>query len=423
MFGIGKLKDKVSYLESELQKKNAAVPDDPFIARIGFDFHKEGAINNPIKEVPELAGILNYCGRSYVSGDFQVRREDEIISNRYENLFKKPNPISTERTFRMNLAEYIMAYGFCFVYKNQPGIITNTKGLYLLDPNETTIKTKVKSTSDAVNIENLKDIIKHVEVSQGGVIAKYKDIDKLILFVNDVNFSIQDYELKFDKPLDSLRNALEVTPALYDIMTSLANEGGVQGFISNRQTDSVGFVPLQDKEKSQLEKIFKNYGLKKKQSRVAISPSNVEYVETSAKIKDLAIDVQKRIIKETIADVIGFDAILLNSTEGKKYDNYKQARQSFFTELIMPLASVIDEAFTDALLPDYNENFHTDYSELDVFQKSENEKYTSIKAESEYIINLNKEVSAGTMSRETAIYFLIDNGYNEEIAEKLISKL
>jgi hypothetical protein len=431
MFGLvsekkySELESKISKIQAQINQKGAQLTNfNSFMRELGFkNYSDDEYIDNPISEVPELAGILNYIGRAYVSGKFGVKRDEDIIENRYSKLFKKPNAVATHRVFRMNLSEYLAAYGYCFVYAYSPSIVNQTKTLTLLDPNKCTIKTKVKKYSGSVELTELSDLIERVEYdNDSGKKTIYEDIDSLILFTNDTNYSIDNYTLTFQSPLDSLRNALEVTPALYEIMTALANEGGVQGFISNRQTDDVGTVPLTPEERALLEKEFESYGLKKGQRRLRISPANVDYVEVSAKVKDLALDVQKRIIKETIADVLGFDAILLNSTEGKKYDNYKLARQSFFTELIMPLASVIDETLTNYFFARYypSERFYTDYSHLDIFSKTESEKTASTLTESKYIIELNKEVAAGNISRDAAIHFLIINEYPEEDANILI---
>ena len=186
MFGRNKLQKEIESLKGDLFIKEQVINSFSSFSR-GIDIEKlisknNGEIQDPIKEVPELAGIINYCGRSYVSGSFQVLKNGEQINNRYEYLFRKPNTINSERTFRMNLAEYLLAYGFCVVYKNQPGIVSKTKSLNLLDPKKTTIKTKVKNLSDSFQKTELKDIIESVEVKQGGSIAKYKDIDNLIFF-------------------------------------------------------------------------------------------------------------------------------------------------------------------------------------------------------------------------------------------------
>jgi hypothetical protein len=207
-----------------------------------------------------------------------------------------------------------------------------------------------------------------------------------------------------------------VTPAMYNSMHNLIDNYGMRGFVSNASTDSGSFVPLEDDEKREIQNQFKKYGTKKGQYQLAFTSNDLKYVPISSPIKDMLLPEQQKLIKTIIADILGFDTAILNNDAANKYANYKEARKSLFTENIIPASNNVSESLSDY----FDSELTMDFSHLDIFSEDEKTKSEKIAIETQYIINLNTSVSLGNMTKDSAVELLILNGYEKEIANKLI---
>jgi hypothetical protein len=423
MFGRRKLEKKVQNLEGLLEKQVTFLHANSYMKQIGFDFKNNEGITDAIKQVPELAAPLNYIGSSFISGKFQHKRNDIIVdSSEYLDIFRQPNPLMGKSEFFRNCIEILKAYGWFFIYVNTPTVPSSAKSMTILDPTKTKIKTKVKNHSDSFQLDDISDIIKKIKYEDGLETTSITyDESKFILVAENTKFTIEDYELKFESPTAPLNDAFEVTPALYSSLSNINNNGGMIGIISGSGSDEIGRMFLEESEQKSIDKQLKRYGTKKGQKLYAYSKIPIDYTQLNSKIKDLDATAQRKLIKEVIADVLGFDNILLNNTDGNKYANYVQARKSFFSELIMPSSKIISEALSNYFFAERpNEIFHFDYSHHDVFTKSDSDKAKQIETTSKFIISLNAAVFKKEMTKDNAINVLVSEGYEKETAKTLI---
>ena len=385
-----------------------------------FDFNNNKQIKLALDSVPELAAPINYMSKSFSAGKYQIKLNDKIIDHKINTLLENPHPLFNESDFKQNVAKNLMAYGVAYIWANTPLMIEKTKGMFIIPSWRVQPFVDEITDKELRSAEKIETLIKYYVVETENKQIKIPT-DEIMQIRQNVDVSVRNKYLTFTSPLKSLEKALLVTPAIYDSMQNLLNNGGMKGFIASDTGDNVDNIPIKDEDKLELQKQFKNYGSKSGQYDVAFTKHSLKYVQITARIKDMLLSEQREMIKTVIADILGFDNVLLNGSKSSNYGVfYKEARKSLFTETIIPLANNYTDALTNYFFEFRNNKIILDYSHLDVFSQDEKEKAEKVGIESEYIIALNKSVFAKEMTKENAISLLVLNGYNPDEAKKLI---
>lgn len=424
MFGIKKLKSdnvKLSNQVAELQQKSTELQHDIISYSVPlYDFNKKDEIRKAIDTVPELASILNYLCNSFSVGKYHIQKKGEDVENNILNILQNPNILQNETEFKQSYLESIIGFGVAYIYINTIGLPEFTKSISILDADKTSAYVGKLTQKELLESNDLNNVIKYFEYSKNG--EKFKINSSNIIIISSTNAEIKNKYITFKSPLKPLEKALQVTPAMYDSMQNLMNNGGMKGFVSNKSKNEYGSIEIDEKEKKELQKAFKNYGSKSNQHDIAFTNSELNYIPITSRIKDMLLPEQQNMIKTIISDVLGFDTAILNSNNANKYKStdYQEARKSMYQEKLIPIANNLTENLSSYFFKYSEEKIILDYSDIDVFSEDEKTKSEKISVESIYIINLNKSVSLNEMSRDSAIEFLIINGYDEETAKKLI---
>ncbi len=425
MFGLS-TKKEVKRLEARLnaiQSKNYS--SNIFWAKDGttiplFDFTNNYQLQLALESVPELAAPVNYMAKSFSTGEYEIKLNDKLVEHKLIDLFKNPHPLFNESDFKQNIAKNLICFGVAFIWVNTPAMIENSKGMYVIpswrvEPFVGNIEDRELRSS-----ENIKDLIKKYVVQTENRKIEIST-NEIIQIRQNIDVSIVNQYLKFTSPLKPLEKALLVTPAIYDSMQNLLNNGGMKGFIASDTGDNINNIPITPEEKTHLQKEFRQYGSKSGQFDVAFTKHSLKYVPITARIKDMLLSEQRELIKTVIADILGFDNVLLNSAKSSNYGVfYKEARKSLFSETIIPLANNYTDALTNHFFEFRKNKISLNYSNLEVFSEDEKQKAEKTEIETNYIINLNKSVRLQEMTKENAISLLELNGYDLKNAKKLI---
>jgi len=380
-----------------------------------FDFTQNSDIFIAINSVPELNSILNYISKSFSAGIWQI---DDEKDKWLTDLLSKPHTAYSENELKTLIAKELISYGVCFLYANKNSIISSTKSIVVL-PTHLTNAVTTKKNSSVLEIEKLSDIIDYIQVDYIDGVKKIDASDVIIISQSNI-FEIKNNTIVFKSPLKSLDNVLKTSTAIYETMYELNFNRGAVGIISNDNQDASGTIPMTPEEIENLQKQYKRYGTLRDKWHLMFSDTKLSFQAISSPIKDMMLPEQLKQVKQIIADVLGFDTLLLNNTDGNKYANYNEARKSFFTELIQPLADNVANSLTDYFLSERKSKLTLDYSHLDIFKQDNERQANIIKLQSEMIINLNNAVSTNEISREIAIQILTQNGFSEIDANNLI---
>jgi len=425
MFGIPS-KKTINKLESqiaELQKKSLAPTTDEIISVSIplYNLSKKEDVAKALLEVPELSSIIKYMSSSFSFGTFNILKDETEIENDILKLLKKPNPFQSETEFIQSFFENIITYGVSYIYVNSKGLPEFAKGLSVLGSNKVSPYVGDISNIQLLEATDLKKTIKCFEYFSDTKKIKI-NTENVIIVTANTSLSLRNKRLNYLSPLKPLEKVLKVTPAMYDSMQNLMNNGGMKGFVSNESLGEFGSMPITPEEKKDIHKAFRNYGSKSGQHDIAFVNTKVNYVPITSRIKDMLLPEQQNMIKTIIADVMGFDTAILNSNNANKYKStdYQEARKSMYKEKLFPIADALTNSLSNYFYKFSDEKIILNYDGLDVFSVDEKTKVEKIEIESNLIMNLNKSVSLGEMTRDNAISFLELSGYEIEDAQNLI---
>ena len=81
-----------------------------------------------------------------------------------------------------------------------------------------------------------------------------------------------------------------------------------------------------------------------------------------------------KVMTRKICTVYGVPPELLGDTEQKTFSNYKEARQAFYTETILPFMDILKAEFNNWLTPQFGERLYLDYDrdEIEAIQEDRN---------------------------------------------------
>jgi phage portal protein BeeE len=384
-----------------------------------FNFSDPKKVDKAIRTVPELTAVLNYIGKSFSSGIYEEYTNDNLNENsEVVKVLNNPHTLYSGSEFLQTVGEQLFSHGVTHLYMNAPLRRENLEGIMILPTHLT--KVYVGDVSLDEYLTGGEDLIKHYEVTYNNKTTTISK-EEIITITLNTRVSIKNKYVHYESPLKPLENALMVTPAMYDSMQNIMNNYGMIGFISNRSSDSGSFIPIQEKEKDEIQKSINKYGTKNGQRRYGFVNYDLRYTAVSSPLKDMLLPEQQKMIKTIIADILGFDTAILNNDSANKYANYQEARKSLFSENIIPASNNYTQSLSDWIYKfKLNTYVKLDYKHLDIFSEDEKTKADKIAVESNYIINLNTAVAQG-MSRDAAVELLISNGYDQETANKLIS--
>ena len=101
---------------------------------------------------------------------------------------------------------------------------------------------------------------------------------------------------------------------------------------------------------------------------VVVMTSPVKIERVSYKPEDMALDTLRMIPETRICAVMGLNPMVLGLASGlahSTYSNYQEAQQQAWEDGMLPLCSLIAEAFTFGLLPEFSDYQDGDYIEYD----------------------------------------------------------
>ena len=216
---------------------------------------------------------------------------DNDVKDRYKNLsnlLKKPNPLETWNELIIKLHTYLQLYGEVFLYANTPeGFSANKDANSLWVINPTYIN--IELTGKLYQQSKANDIIQKYYLNINGKREElgYNNVLHIRDSFQNLNFNPTDIRgisriIGLEYPI---KNIIQAYEAIY----SLNKDRGPQGILSNISKDAIGSVPIDPKEKQDLQDAYQGYGLSKHQKRVLITGSPLQWQSMSYSVKELML--------------------------------------------------------------------------------------------------------------------------------------
>lgn len=331
--------------------------------------------------IPEVASILNKRASAKANVRIQVvsKSTGEPVENNLSRLLKNPNWFQTTK-------EYInQASLFRDIYGNEYDYLFF--GIGIKPENSKSMSSLVPSLID---IDYKSNTLYFMETEAPEVMYKYRfngvvtDIpSEQIIHMNDnrIHISGQDQSLlKGESKLKSIMLPLTNIVAAYEARGILIKNRGALGILSNGTKDGIGStLPLDDKEVTNVQSKYKNYGINKGQDQIIITNMALKWQKMGVDISNLKLfeEVKEDAIK--IAEAYNYppELLVFENSPTLFGENKKQAEKSWYQNSIIPETQEKIEAL--------NKKFQTEskpyhitgtFDHLPIFQENRKEEVT-----------------------------------------------
>jgi len=172
-------------------------------------------------------------------------------------------------------------------------------------------------------------------------------------------------------------------------------------------------------DKAEIEEKFSNkYGGLDGQNRFLVAMQAVKITPLSWNMNDLGINDTRLRNKIAVCSVMGHDILLLNETTGSTYANLSGAQAGIYENTILPAVNTVATFFASLV----SGSFEVDTSGVESLRQDDKMLAETNNINANIVINLNKSVKLGEMTKENAVFVLGGFGIAEEDANKVINE-
>jgi len=288
----------------------------------------------------------------------QGKNKKEIEDHDILKLLYKPNEYQSKQEFIENLVAFYLLSGNSYIEKNGP----NTgapKELFALRPD------RMKVIPDKMNF------VSGYEYSVNGENFRWK-ADK-VMHLKSFHPTNDFYGLS---PIEIAARSVDNDNAATAWNNSLLNNGA-------RPTGAmVSDAVLSDPQYKQLKgEIELQYKGAKNAGRPMLLEGGLKWQEMGLSPRDMDFINSKKMSRLEICAAFGVPPEMVGDKEHATYSNYAEARQSFYTETVLPILDKIRDKLNSGLVTDFGENLYLDYDKdsIEALQENTDEKAKRIR--------------------------------------------
>ena len=345
-----------------------------------------------VLKCPPLAYILNRKAMAFVNGHTEVLNATTGNDVRgkdkeWARLLANPNPLQTDRQFRVELYTYIQAFGYCPVLIDQPAGFTDfsrVQNIWVLPPNFCTIQFR-NDVKSPFRSKAWQDLIDYIDFSYGGYTTR---LDKSqIYFFTDITTNMDSMQFP-DSKLIPLQYPINNLIKSYEARGVIADNRGAVGMLSNDEADGISTIPMTNKEIEATQAAWRKYGMQKDQWQLFITNKKMRYQQMAMPVKDMMLLEMEQEDVRTICNALGYPYHLLSNSEGTTFSNMETADASLYQNFIIPESMNFAEQLNKAIhASDNGVIVSYDYSWLPVMQGDEKLKAETRKRQGEALMN------------------------------------
>jgi hypothetical protein len=296
-------------------------------------------------------------------------------ADRMNRLFTHPNPLQSWDQFRGQQVVYKKIYGFCPVLPVIPVGLSYAVTMINLPP----YLFSVERTGSLYGTK-IEDHIKRYYLTLNGEKIPLDPSQVIILadgFILDDNLLPQSKLVGLDMAVSNICAAMEADNVLL-------KKRGPLGFISHDAAatkDSVaGYIPMQEREKKELQDALQQYGLSLSQYQYVISRTATKWNPMSFDVNQLGTKATVIAGAEAICQRYGFPYILFKESDST-FANGNQASKNVYQNEVIP-SNKKDMAMYDKffMAEENNATITCDFEWLPILQEDELQKANAAKA-------------------------------------------
>ncbi len=283
----------------------------------------------------------NYAPQQYVK-DLQLKAQafdEEILIMPME----RPNELQSWGELKGLYETFIATTGNHYIYMHRGEITGIPSALYVLPAH--LIKIVLK---DNVNFQSDESPIKSFMLIEGNQYIEFPAENVIHIKLPNPDYDVDGRHLYGMSPLRAaLRNIQSSNYAIDNNIKTMLN-GGAFGFIHGTDPQ----IPLTKEQADQIkERLVAMDASSSRLSKISGIRTPVAFTRVSLTTDELKPFDHLNYDQKQLANVLGWDDILLNNDLGAKYDNYQLALKAVVTRTTMPSLAMYDEAFNNYILP------------------------------------------------------------------------
>lgn len=368
-----------------------------------FNLNVERDFLRAYRECAPLKSIVGKRAKYTNTGEVKVYNSntDKVAvgseAKIYQRVLKKPNILQTGKQFFAQQNIYLDIFGYCPVVRMRPvGMVDEITSIWNLPP----WLFDLTFTRNWLLQNSLAGIFEKFFIIWNGQRIEIDAKDLTFIFddgigcENDSNLHIPDSRLI------SLEYPVSNIIAAYKSRNTLITKRGAIGVLSNSAKDTAGVIPLDPKEKMDLQNDFKKYGLIGQPFQVIISEASLQWQQMGFATKDLLLFEEVEDDINRLCDQYGMQTELMALTIKGSFNSSdrEEAIKSMYRDTIIPESCSRMEQFTHVLVTDPTSALYVDrdFSEVEVLKES---KKAAAEARGALDTALEKEYKNGLITK------------------------
>lgn len=328
-----------------------------------------------------LASVIDKLAESDITGVVEILRKvgkgkENVLKTEWANqmmrLFTTPNPLQSWEQFRGQQIIYKKVFGYCPVFPVVPAgfgpeyasaMVNLPPWLFSAEPTQ---KYFYKS--------KIEEIVRYYKAT---IMGETVEFDPKDIFILKDSF-MPDYEctgmILPQSRLVGLDMAVSNICAAMEADNVLLKKKGPLGFISHEVAagkDSVGYMPMKEEDKIEIQNDLRRYGLSWSQYQYVVSKVAMRWNPMSFDVKGLGTKETVLAGARAICQRLGFPYVLFEDSEST-FSNQNTAYLKLYDDNVIPNNKRDMSEYAIFFKADENNaKIVTDYSELGVFQEDD----------------------------------------------------
>lgn len=354
--------------------------------------------------IPEVNAIINMRARLHSSAVYKVVNDklEEQVNDPINRLLRKPNWFQPDKEFLRQTQLFHDIYGNEYLYNLMPiGMESfgndKVKCLFTIPPN--IVEPKYESNTPFFLLAEAPPEISYRLL--GG--TEQKELRReYVIHMNDNKVEVtkadQTTIIKGESKMKGLTPALNNIKMAYESRGVILKHRGALGLLSNAGKDAAGVVPLEEKDKKEVEeKYMRRYGGLEGQTSLIITNANLRWQQMSVNPDKLGLFQETEEDFNKILDAYHMPPELFVRKSGATYENQREARKGAYQDTVIPEAQERASALNAKYFPDGKLKIIADFSHLHIFQEDLKHKAELLKSMTE---SLSKLFQDGVISLE-----------------------
>lgn len=321
------------------------------------------------RRCPPVAAIINRKAQAFGNGKTWLLDKEKSVAkgqdaDKFYKLWNKPNQIQSSKQFEAQCYSHVQLFGFNIILPVMPVGYT--------DPLDASSLWNIpaswidwNATQEIFNAGGGKALTNLV-ISFNGYRTTFDLKDLWIIRDTNLSFNLLTFP---ESRINAIRQPINNIIGAIESRGVLINQRGAQGVLSSDPgRGQFAALPMSEPEKTELQRDFRRYGLRKKQWQIIMTTASLKWTPMGYATKDLMLLEEVNDSSKMVCDGLNFPPYLLGLID-PTFNNQATAEKSFYRNSVIPDAENIYDHWNRFFkLQDRGLTLEKDYSHIECLQ-------------------------------------------------------